>query len=65
MLSYFLVSARGAIGSAAPIRILGLAALRYGQTFPFGTPAVNVTGSFIIGLFVAQLTRKGISQFRY
>lgn len=53
MLSYLWVSAGGAIGSAARFWISGLVASRYGQTFPFGTLVVNVTGSFIIGLFAA------------
>lgn len=53
MLSYFWVSLGGAIGSAGRFWISGLVASRYGQTFPFGTLAVNVTGSLIIGLFAA------------
>ena len=59
MLSYFWVSAGGAIGSAARFWISGLVASRYGQTFPFGTLAVNVTGSFIIGLFAALTDPEG------
>jgi fluoride exporter len=53
MLSYLWVSLGGAIGSAARFWISGAVAERYGQTFPYGTLAVNVTGSFIIGLFAA------------
>lgn len=53
MLSYFWVSLGGAIGSAGRFWISGLIATRYGQTFPYGTLAVNVTGSFIIGVFAA------------
>jgi CrcB protein len=53
MLSYIWVSVGGAIGSAARFWISGLVAQRYGQTFPFGTLTVNVTGSFIIGVFAA------------
>jgi fluoride exporter len=53
MLSYIWVSLGGAIGSAARFWISGLVAQRYGQTFPLGTLAVNVTGSFIIGVFAA------------
>ena len=53
MLSYLWVSLGGAIGSAARFWISGAVAQRYGQTFPYGTLAVNVTGSFIIGLFAA------------
>ncbi|HEY3601903.1 MAG TPA: fluoride efflux transporter CrcB [Chthoniobacterales bacterium] len=56
MLSYLWVSIGGAIGSAGRFWISGLVAERYGQTFPLGTLAVNVTGSFAIGL-VAALTQ--------
>jgi fluoride exporter len=53
MLSYLWVSLGGAIGSAARFWVSGMVAQRYGQTFPLGTLTVNVTGSFIIGLFAA------------
>jgi fluoride exporter len=53
MLSYLWISLGGAIGSAARFWISGLVAQRYGQTFPLGTLAVNVTGSLIIGAFAA------------
>jgi CrcB protein len=59
MLSYFWVSLGGAIGSAGRFWISGLVADRYGQTFPFGTLAVNVTGSFIIGLIAALTDPEG------
>ncbi|MBA3833250.1 MAG: fluoride efflux transporter CrcB [Chthoniobacterales bacterium] len=59
MLSYFWVGLGGAIGSAARFWISGIIALRYGQTFPFGTLAVNVTGCFIIGLFAALTDPEG------
>ncbi len=53
MLSYLWVSIGGAIGSVARFWISGAVAERYGQTFPWGTLTVNVTGSFVIGLFAA------------
>jgi fluoride exporter len=53
MLSYIWVGLGGAIGSVARFWISGIVAERYGQTFPFGTLAVNVTGSLIIGAFAA------------
>lgn len=59
MLSYFWVSLGGAIGSAGRFWISGLVASRYGETFPYGTLAVNVTGSFIIGLFAALIDPEG------
>ena len=59
MLSYFWVSVGGAIGSAARFWISGIVAERFGQTFPFGTLIVNVTGSFIIGLFAGLTEPEG------
>ena len=59
MLSYLWVSIGGAFGSAARFWISGVAAQRYGQTFPYGTLTVNVTGSFIIGFFAALTDPEG------
>lgn len=59
MLSYIWVGLGGAIGSAARFGLSGWVAQRYGQTFPYGTLAVNVTGSFIIGLFAALTDPQG------
>ncbi len=59
MLSYIWVGLGGAIGSVARFWISGIVAERYGQTFPFGTLAVNVTGSLIIGVFAALTDPEG------
>jgi CrcB protein len=59
MLSYLRVGKGGAIGSAARFWISGVVAQRYGQTFPYGTLTVNVTGSFIIGFFAALTDPEG------
>lgn len=59
MLTYFWVGVGGAIGSAARFWISGLVAYRFGQTFPFGTLLVNVTGSFVIGLFAGMSVPEG------
>lgn len=45
----------GGLGSLARWSCSGLVANRFGQAFPWGTLIVNVSGSFIIGLF-ATLT---------
>lgn len=45
----------GGLGSLARWGVSGWVAERVGQTFPWGTLVVNVTGSFVIGL-VAALT---------
>lgn len=59
MLSYFLVGIGGAIGSVARFWVSGLVAARFGQTFPLGTLVVNVTGSFVVGLFAALSQPEG------
>lgn len=59
MLNYIWVSLGGAIGSAARFWISGLVAQRFGQTFPYGTLVVNVTGCLVIGLFAASTDPDG------
>jgi CrcB protein len=55
MLSYFWIAIGSALGGVGRYWISGLVAQRFGETFPWGTIIVNVTGSFIIGFF-ATLT---------
>ena len=51
MLNYFWVGLGGALGSVARFWASGFVARQFGETFPFGTLVVNVTGSFVIGFF--------------
>ena len=51
MFSYLYVAIGGALGSVARYWLSGVIANRFGQTFPWGTIIVNITGCFIIGLF--------------
>ncbi len=56
-----LVGLGGAIGSIARYLVgLGLAAL-LGPAFPWGTLAVNVTGSFAAGLLVGTADARGLA----
>src|SRR5271166_1036278 len=48
---YFWVMLGSALGGGARYAISGLVASQFGQTFPWGTLIVNVTGSFVIGFF--------------
>ena len=48
---FLLVTAGGALGTAARYVLSGMAANAFGETFPWGTLIVNITGSFIIGFF--------------
>lgn len=50
--TYLYVALGGALGSVARFWMSGLvSSQRWGETFPWGTLVVNVTGSFAIGLF--------------
>jgi CrcB protein len=51
--TYLTVMLGGAFGTGLRLWLSGAFVARYGETFPVGTLAVNVLGSFIIGLFVA------------
>lgn len=55
MLSYLWIAIGSALGGMSRYWISGLVAQRFGETFPWGTVIVNVTGSFVIGFF-ATLT---------
>jgi CrcB protein len=55
LLLYLWIAAGSALGGVARYFCTGVAARLLGETFPWGTLFVNVTGSFIIGFF-ATLT---------
>jgi CrcB protein len=52
---YIAVALGGALGTLGRYAVSGVVANAFGETFPWGTLIVNVTGSFIIGFF-ATLT---------
>ena len=53
--NYIWVALGGALGTTGRFWLSGLIANKFGQTFPWGTLVINVTGSFAIGFF-ARLT---------
>ena len=55
MSMYFWVAVGSALGGVGRYWCSGLVARHFGETFPWGTLAVNVLGSFVIGFF-ATLT---------
>ncbi|MFZ0524609.1 MAG: fluoride efflux transporter CrcB [Xanthobacteraceae bacterium] len=48
---YVWVALGGAIGTTGRYWLSGAAARLFGETFPWGTLIINVTGSFVIGFF--------------
>ena len=55
MQSYLWIAIGSALGGIARFWCSGVVARQFGETFPWGTIIVNVTGSFVIGFF-ATLT---------
>lgn len=53
MLGVLLVGIGGFIGSIARYLVGGWFAARFGSAFPYGTFVINITGSFVIGFFLA------------
>jgi fluoride exporter len=59
MLTALWIFVGGGLGSLARWGASSFIAERFGQTFPWGTLIVNVTGSFIIGLFFTLTGSEG------
>ncbi len=45
-------------GGVARYFVSGLVARRFGETFPWGTMTVNVSGAFLIGIIAALATKE-------
>ena len=59
MLTYLWVAIGGALGSVGRFWLSDLVAARFGESFPIGTLFVNVSGSFLIGIFAALTIPEG------
>ena len=53
MLAYAWVALGGALGTTARYWLSGVVARSVGETFPWGTMVINISGSFVIGFFGA------------
>ena len=53
MISYIWIGIGSGLGGMGRYWFSGFIAHRFGETFPWGTLLVNVSGSFVIGLFAA------------
>ena len=58
-MSYLWIFLGGGIGSMARFAASGLAARHFGETFPWGTLLVNVSGSLLIGFFATATGADG------
>jgi CrcB protein len=59
MIAYLWVAIGGAIGSVGRFWLNGIVSRHFGETFPWGTMVINVTGSFIIGVIGALASPEG------
>jgi CrcB protein len=59
MTAYLWIAIGGALGSVGRYWFSGVVAARFGETFPWGTLLVNVSGSFVIGLIAALAIPEG------
>ena len=59
MMAYLCVALGGALGSVLRFWLSGVIAAASGESFPLGTLVINVTGSFVIGLFATMTGPEG------
>lgn len=59
MLQYLSIGLGSALGGMARFWLSGVIDRQYGETFPYGTLWVNVTGSLVIGFFATVTTSEG------
>jgi fluoride exporter len=60
VLTYLCVALGSAIGGSTRYALSGSVANWIGVTFPWGTLIVNITGSFVIGIFNTMTTADGV-----
>lgn len=58
MINYIAVAVGGALGAIARYWIAGIIAARFDSRFPFSTLAINLSGSFVAGLFLTLASER-------
>ena len=58
-MAYLWVAIGGALGSVGRFWLNGMVSRSFGETFPWGTMVINVTGSFVIGVVAALAMPEG------
>ena len=62
-MEYLLIGLGGVLGANARYLVAGWAARRFGLAFPYGTFFINLSGSFILGLFTAVMLKYPASHY--
>ncbi len=65
MLAYLWISIGAIIGASARYLISRQMARLLGASFPYGTLLINITGSFILGLFLVWSTERALPDPRW
>jgi len=58
MVDFLLISVGAVLGANTRYWLGTWAAQKWGAAFPFGTLLINITGSFLLGLFMALATER-------
>ena len=58
MKDFLAISVAAIVGANLRFLLSRLAAREFGTTFPYGTLAINIVGSFIVGFFVIWTTER-------
>lgn len=57
-MQYLVISLGGILGANARYLLGTWIAQRYGTSFPYGTLVINISGSFVIGLFLTLISER-------
>lgn len=64
-MEYLLVGAGGILGALARFALSKWMGNRFGASFPYGTFAINITGSFLLGFGVLFFLQNGVDWQRF
>lgn len=56
-MEYLVIGFGGLLGANARYLVAGWVTQRFGLAFPWGTFLINISGSFVLGLFMAYMLR--------
>ena len=58
LIQYFAVALGGSLGAMARLLVSSTSARLFGTAFPVGTFVINISGSFILGCFLALISNR-------
>lgn len=64
-MEYLVLGIGGFLGANARYLVAGWAAERFGVAFPYGTFIINISGSLVLGLFMAFLQERTVIHPNY